>query len=134
MTKREILVVDDDAEVRASLSELLEEEGYRVRTASTGREALERCERHGAPDAILLDLQMPAMNGWEVCRALARRAAWARIPVVIISASIDVLPPPSAAAVFNKPVDVNELSTCLQSLLGDDGAKAVDDVRAVAGE
>lgn len=133
MTKREILVVDDDAEVRLSLSELLEDEGYEVRTAATGREALDFCARHGAPDAILLDLQMPAMNGWEVSRALGRRAEWARIPVVIISASVDVLSPPSAAAIFIKPVDVNELSTCLRSLIDDDEAKGDEDVRAVAG-
>jgi CheY-like chemotaxis protein len=122
VTKRilaEILVVDDDAEARQSLADLLELEGYAVRTAVSGRDALDSCRRDGPPDVILLDLQMPVMNGWELIRALKRFRALARVPAVVISASVDVLPPPAAAAMFAKPVDLNELVACLRSLVGE---------------
>jgi CheY-like chemotaxis protein len=127
----EILVVDDDSEARQSLADLLELEGYTVRTAMTGRDALESCRRDGSPDVILLDLQMPVMNGWEVTRALKRSRDLARIPVVVISASIDVLPPPAAAAMFAKPVDLEELLNCLRSLVGE---AEFGERRAVGGE
>jgi CheY-like chemotaxis protein len=61
----DVLVVDDDAELRDSIRMTLELEGYRVVTAADGREALS-CIEQRRPDLVLLDLAMPGMNGWEL--------------------------------------------------------------------
>ena len=109
MTKcREVLVVDDDGDIRASLSELLEDEGYRAPTAINGVEALDRLRQGVHPCVILLDLMMPVMNGLEF-RALQKAdPELAGIPVVIISAHArpaDV----DADAFLSKPVSVDRL-------------------------
>src|SRR5712692_5999402 len=64
-----ILVVDDDASHRALICDLLQEMGYQTREASNGREALDLLEET-LPQAVLLDLRMPVMNGWGVLEAL----------------------------------------------------------------
>jgi adenylate cyclase len=80
-----ILVVDDDAVSRRVLVHVLENEGYRVTVASRGREGIERC-LEGSVDIVLLDLRMPEMDGYQVCRALRAVPATRALPVVIISA------------------------------------------------
>ncbi len=61
----EVLVVDDDAGIRRMIAAVLEDEGYRVRLADHGREALDRIAEH-PPQLVVLDLQMPVMSGWEL--------------------------------------------------------------------
>ena len=80
-----VLVVDDDAAVRMLLRRILEAEGYSVVEAENGRAALERMSER-APGAILLDLMMPQMDGFEFLSALHEREAWRQIPVVIVTA------------------------------------------------
>jgi len=80
-----VLVVDDDEGIRQLLRRILEEEGYTVVEAQNGRAALERMGER-APGAILLDLMMPEMDGFEFVNALRTREAWRQIPVVIITA------------------------------------------------
>jgi CheY-like chemotaxis protein len=80
-----VLVVDDDATIRELLRRILEGEGYAVMEAENGKVALERLgERE--PGAILLDLMMPQMDGFEFLDALRARERWHRIPVVIVTA------------------------------------------------
>lgn len=82
-----ILVVDDNPGIRAMLNVALGDEGYAVRTATNGAEALELVE-HEAPDLILLDMRMPVMNGWEFARRLRERGG--RQPVIIVmTATVD---------------------------------------------
>jgi CheY-like chemotaxis protein len=83
---RTILVVEDNAEIRESMRDVLEIEGYKVVTADNGKAALEALEECGVPCLILLDLMMPVMSGGEFLGALRRDAARAAIPVVIVSA------------------------------------------------
>ncbi len=83
---RRVLVVDDDPTVRAAAALTLEAEGYEVRCAAHGREALERL-RQERPDLIVLDMMMPVMDGWELLDKLKREPRWAGIPVVIVSAA-----------------------------------------------
>ena len=64
-----LLVVDDDPEIAGMLSTRLESRGYKVITASDGKEALTEARRH-RPALIVLDVMMPGKNGWEVARAL----------------------------------------------------------------
>ena len=81
-----ILVVDDDADIRESLTEILGEEGYRVAGARNGREALEYLRNETRPSLILLDMMMPEMDGWRLRLELQKVPELASIPVVILSA------------------------------------------------
>lgn len=105
-----ILVVDDDAEIRESLSDLLTEEGHQVRAAANGKEALELLRRTPAPRMILLDLMMPVMNGWQFVRETAGDPVLSGIPVWIITAAGDAHPPPpGVTGVLRKPFRLREL-------------------------
>jgi CheY-like chemotaxis protein len=82
-----VLLVDDNDELRGALAELLRRDGYRVREARNGAHALRVLKDEGVrPLAIVLDLAMPAVDGWEFRRALADLPDVADVPVVIISA------------------------------------------------
>jgi CheY-like chemotaxis protein len=84
-----VLVVDDDAELREGLCDVLVEEGYSVIGATDGADALEHLREFALPDVVLLDLGMPRMDGYEF---LARRDAddlLKSVPVIVISSSTD---------------------------------------------
>src|SRR5512137_1932416 len=83
-TTEEILVVDDTPASLRLLTELLAKEGYRIRPASDGALALKSVAAK-APDLILLDVSMPDMDGYEVCRRLKADEKSSRIPVIFIS-------------------------------------------------
>jgi two-component system chemotaxis response regulator CheY len=82
-----ILIVDDDIDVRRSLSDFLEDEGYSVAAASNGRIALDLLRGGVRPALILLDLMMPGMDGWDFRQAQLEDPALASVPVVIVTAS-----------------------------------------------
>lgn len=84
--ERKILVVEDDPDIRESLCDALEVEGYVVVTAANGREALERLRHMDRPCLILLDLLMPVMNGMDFLALLRGSDALATLPVVVVSA------------------------------------------------
>ena len=91
MTMRQganILVVDDTPENLRLLVRALSAEGFRVRAAPSGEQAL-RMVRAAPPDIVLLDIDMPGMNGFEVCDALQANPSFARIPVLFLSALQD---------------------------------------------
>src|SRR3712207_6653227 len=81
-----VLVVDDDPDIRRFVSMALESEGYRVDCARNGREALEKVRRE-PPDAILLDIMMPIMDGWCFLRDRRTLSAKCRCPVLVMSAA-----------------------------------------------
>lgn len=81
-----ILVVDDDSHSLRLLTDILTGEGYHVRPADSGELALASVEA-GAPELILLDIRMPGMSGFEVCRQLKANARSRGIPVVFLSAA-----------------------------------------------
>jgi CheY-like chemotaxis protein len=85
-----VLVVDDDYDLRSSLRELLEDEGYPTLGASNGREALELLRAGSPPCLILLDLMMPVMDGWETLQHLSADPGLKPIPVAIMSANPSV--------------------------------------------
>lgn len=82
-----ILVVDDDEDLRDAMAAILESAGYEAMCAANGREALAALDRQ-RPEAILLDMKMPVMNGWEFAEALRERAD-SSIPVVVVTAAED---------------------------------------------
>lgn len=81
-----VLVVDDDLDIRAVVSELLADEGYQVKTAGNGRDALATLSSW-QPDVILLDLMMPIMDGWTFLTTRQSSRELRRIPVIVMSAS-----------------------------------------------
>ena len=106
-----ILVVDDEPMVRTTLGQVLADEGYVVDVAVDGSDALDRV-RTARPDAILLDLMMPGMNGRQFLRALRDDPACTHVPVLIMTAvhGLEVnLAAIGASAVVEKPFDVDDL-------------------------
>ena len=87
-TSANILMVDDTAANLQLLTGMLKGRGYKVRPVSSGEMALRAVETH-APDLILLDISMPEMDGYEVCRRLKADERWRDIPVLFISALSD---------------------------------------------
>jgi CheY-like chemotaxis protein len=84
---KNILVIEDDIDIRESLQEFLESEGHRIETAENGERALELLTKPESKfDLILLDLMMPVMNGVEFRNRQALHPEYSRIPVVVISA------------------------------------------------
>ncbi len=80
-----ILVVDDNATNRTLLEELLSAQGYKVITAADGQQALRQFARV-KPDLVLLDVMMPDLDGFEVCRRLKNNAETRLTPVVLVTA------------------------------------------------
>lgn len=119
-TRPVVLVVDDDASIREMIRTALAEDGFEVRTAPDGVAALEAF-RAAQPDAIVLDLQMPRMDGWHFCDELRKLThAWP-IPIVIVSASGHLDPPCeelAPAAALAKPFDIEQLVTTVRRVMG----------------
>ena len=84
VTSPEVLVVDDSLTVRKITERLLVREGYRVRTARDGAEAIQMIGVQ-VPNLVLLDIEMPRMDGLEVLRSLRADAALANLPVIMIT-------------------------------------------------
>jgi DNA-binding response OmpR family regulator len=80
-----VLVADDERNIQELARLYLTNDGFQVETAANGREALEKA-RAAAPNLILLDIMMPEMDGWEVCRELRRESD---VPIIIITARGD---------------------------------------------
>ena len=84
MPKR-ILVVDDDEMVLMALEELLSPEGYEVHIVLSGAEALERLDQNGY-DLLVLDIIMPEMDGFELCKRIREREGYKETPIVFLTA------------------------------------------------
>jgi DNA-binding response OmpR family regulator len=83
-TRRRVLLIEDDSDIAEAISYQLERAGMVVKVARTGEEGLELSRR--GVDLVLLDLNLPGMDGLEVCRLIRRQTATARVPVIIVSA------------------------------------------------
>lgn len=103
-----ILVVDDDIDVRAAVSAILDAEGHSVRSVGNGARALDEVAR-AIPDLIVLDLCMPEMDGWRFMEELYDRGLRDKTRVVVISGFIDHVARSSAAHVLQKPFDPEDL-------------------------
>ena len=80
-----VLVVDDDPGIRRIIEILLQKNGYTVQTASNGQEALDTLDTV-VPDVMVLDVMMPGMSGFEVCRAVRANKRLQKVPVVFLTA------------------------------------------------
>jgi CheY-like chemotaxis protein len=113
---REVVVVDDDADAREALAELLESRGYSVTSTGNGHEALNHLRRSSLPGMIILDLMMPLMDGWEFLEHQSRDPALLDIPVVVLTATAPPQPL-RAKAVLLKPVQPEELFKMIERYL-----------------
>jgi CheY-like chemotaxis protein len=112
-----VLVVDDDADLRELTATYLQAHGYRTRTAANGFEALTVLKRD-TPSALVVDLQMPLMNGAQLRRQLQKRPDRARIPFILISGAINAIEIGRAlgvTAVLTKPFELAGLLSALAS-------------------
>ena len=82
MDKKKILVVDDEERMRKIVSDFLHREGYEIEEASDGVEAVEKFELAPA-DLIILDVMMPRMDGWQVCREIRKNS---KVPIIMLTA------------------------------------------------
>jgi DNA-binding response OmpR family regulator len=116
---RRVLVVDDDPSIQGFLAEALTDEGYGVRTAANGREALSVLDTW-RPDLILLDLMMPEMDGWAFRAEQRAIPAVADVPVIVFSATRDLVSkaaPLEPSHVFAKPFDLEALLGTIERLI-----------------
>jgi two-component system response regulator CpxR len=109
----EILVVDDDKDIRETLGEILLNEGYDVEMAENGARALDIIRRGPPPSLVLLDLMMPVMSGWEFLEMAEQDQELAEIPVLVVSAMPAPLAPTDShggvKACLHKPVKLDQL-------------------------
>ena len=117
-----VLIVDDNIKNLDLFKDFVESWGYETVTAQQGKDAISLAERY-LPDIILLDLMLPGMSGYEVCRELKENTKTQHIPVVMITVLNDIADrihgyKIGADQFLVKPVDYNELHAILDSLFG----------------
>ncbi|MFQ5671292.1 MAG: response regulator transcription factor [Acidobacteriota bacterium] len=124
-----LLVVDDDVDTARTAADILRRAGYQVETASSGKEALRRVERT-LYDLVLLDINMPGMNGWELLKMLKADDATAGMPVAMFTVRGEVRDKvhglqEGAFDYITKPFGVDELRERVATILRKRGAARV---------
>lgn len=105
-----VAIVEDDAEFRNMLRELLEEEQYRVVALANGAEALATLRGDLMPDVILLDVSMPVMDGFDFLRHRDEDPQLSTVPVVLVTnAKPHERPTAGVSDVVRKPIDIDEI-------------------------
>jgi len=111
-----VLIVEDDADLREMMAQLLSLEGFHTAAVANGREALEYLQRSESPEVILLDLMMPVMDGWEFRRHQQADPVLSHVPVIVLSAlDQSRTPGVDAAAFLKKPLDFDRLLDLVRS-------------------
>ena len=107
---RPIFIVDDDADLREVLGDLLTEEGFEPHLFASGESALAHLREGARPSLILLDLMMPGMNGWQFRAEQLRDEGLREIPVIVMTASTGFdAGPLGAAEILKKPVGIEQI-------------------------
>jgi len=114
-----VLVVEDDEVIRAVISEVMEDRGFRVVAAANGAEALGHLDRI-VPDVVVLDLLMPVMHGWSFMESYFRKTNGVEIPIVVVSVS-PILPRSfdrlGVRTCVAKPFQVDDLVDAVEAAL-----------------
>ena len=117
-----VLVAEDDADIRLLMTTLLRMKGYRTAEARDGQEALD-VARGLRPDVVLVDLQLPRLNGFAVTRLLRQTETLCRVPIIIVSAHDpakhrNLALAAGCNAYVQKPVDFDSLDGMILNLVG----------------
>jgi len=115
-----VLIAEDDLEIASMLRKTLSAEGYRITLTYDGEEALRAALAH-KPDLVVLDVMMPQMNGWEVCKALRARQEFADVGILMLTAigpNLNEMTAPLYGAddFLDKPFLIDDLLGKLRSL------------------
>ena len=116
---KKVLVIDDEADVRAFLTAVLNQGGYETLTAVNGAEGLE-VVRAQQPDLVILDLMMPNQSGTDFYRKLSKDKDLGDIPIIVVSGLAGRhLAVKEPVAVFDKPIDPDEFLEAVQKALAE---------------
>lgn len=118
---KKILIIDDEEEILRIMARMLESRGYEAISAVDGLDGLEKV-RHSNPDLIILDVMLPKMDGYKVCKMLKLSDEYKKIPVILLTARIEESDKKLAEelqydAYITKPFDFNQLLTKIKELL-----------------
>ncbi|NPV81880.1 MAG: response regulator [Firmicutes bacterium] len=121
---KRIMIVDDSRTTRKLVAALLEQDGYQVDSASNGIEALEALFR-SAYDLVIIDIDMPQMDGFELLRSLKADGVYQKVPIILLTAEAtceEVARGLSLGAreYLVKPVLLGKLSCCVRRILADE--------------
>jgi CheY-like chemotaxis protein len=119
MSGAEILVVDDDHDIRETVSIVLQLHGYRANVAADGVDALEKLRGPSKPAAIIVDLMMPRMSGVDLVRALRQDPSLSTIPVIVLSGDAEMRKIAAALATEKcllKPIDMDQLLDAVEGV------------------
>lgn len=122
---RLVLVVEDDDSIRHVITDVLEDRGFRVIGSTNGAEALDRLDVV-RPDAMVLDLLMPVMHGWDFMESYPKKTGGDTIPIVVVSVN-PVLPRSfnrlGVRDVVGKPFNVDHLADSVEAAMANDRAR-----------
>ena len=119
MAQKTVLLVEDDPDIRDTVQDLLESEGYDVVPASHGRQALDflaGVKKHAKPALVILDMMMPLVDGRHVLEAIRNNQSLSSVPVVVMSA-VAHEKPAGAAAFLRKPFSLDTLFDAVHTLV-----------------
>jgi CheY-like chemotaxis protein len=120
-TSNRVLVVDDEPTIRELIGEALRESGYDVDTAAHGAEALDRMHR-ARPDAVVLDLMMPRLDGTSFVELMRLNPCFASVPIVLVTATYgaaQVAERIGARACITKPFELDELVEVVRGIVSE---------------
>ncbi len=139
-TKRTILVVDDDEEIRRLLRRAFEERGLRVVDAGDGIDALHAVKQH-SPDALVLDAMLPGLHGFDICRRIRGSQRYGHIPIVLMTAvyrgwriAEDLRDVYKVATVLEKPFRLDDAIKAVEAALSGASQEPPPDEEALSGE
>lgn len=120
-SRTRLLIVEDDADTAEMLNTFFQTQGYDTQTVAWGKEAVKTC-RQDPPDAVVLDVRLPDIDGFEVCRQLRDSFATAHIPIVFLTEKnkqVDKITGLKIGAIdyITKPFDVRELKFRVRNAL-----------------
>jgi len=121
-----VMVVEDHAAISDLVAAALEDDGYRVLTARDGHDALQLVQR-APPDAIVLDLMLPNLDGWQVIRWCRAHPATTAIPIIVVSAALDATQDADIEPLVfvEKPFDLDVLLVLVEDAVSPSAVNAV---------
>ena len=118
VSRNRILIIEDDVDVREALGGAMRDAGLAVDLAVDGVDGLERLREGPPPSLILLDLRLPRLCGEEFLRAMRADEAYGHVPVITMTAGLDLRKDGDVVAHLHKPFDLDDLLQIVLSVVG----------------